>query len=457
MDREFDVVCLGGGVCGEALAAELAGSGLSLAVVERHLVGGECPYWGCVPSKALLRSAEAVEEADRARELAAARVEVEVDFHRVARRTAALARGWDDAPAAEALTRQGAVLVRGQGVLLGPRRVEVEGTRLIARRGVVICTGTAPTVPAIPGLETVDPWTNREAVQARELPRSLLVLGGGAVGVELGQAFARLGARVTLVEGADHLLPAEEPEAGVLLRRHLEAEGIRVVTGARVEAVEREEGGGTRLRLPDHEPLSAERLLVATGRRPDLTGSDLDAAGVRLTRGWVEVDPPTLRAADGIWAGGDVTGLGGFTHLAHYHGTIIGRQLRGRPARANHTAVPRVTFTDPEVASVGLSEAAARQGGLEVGVVAVDAGEAVRSAIHGFRDGLIKLVVDRTGGVVVGATVVSPRAGEIVSELTLAVRARVPISFLADTIHPFPTFSRALQGVLAEAAEDTAA
>ncbi|HLH69880.1 MAG TPA: NAD(P)/FAD-dependent oxidoreductase [Candidatus Dormibacteraeota bacterium] len=456
MDREFDVVCLGGGVCGEAVAAELSGSGLTLAVVEERLVGGECPYWGCVPSKTMLRSAEVVAEAKRARELAAARVEVETDFHRVARRTALMARGWDDTGAATALARQGAVLIRGRGTLTGPRRVEVEGTQLIAHRGVVVCTGTVPVLPALPGLETVDPWTNREAVRTGELPPSLLVLGGGAVGVELAQAFARFGSQVTVVEGADRLLPSEEPEAGALLRRHLESEGIRVVTGARVEAVEREENGGTRLRMSGHQFLSAQRLLVATGRRPDLTGFDLEAAGVRLSHGWVEVDPTTLRASGGIWAGGDVTGLGGFTHLAHYHGTVIGRQLRGRPARANHTAVPRVTFTDPEVASVGLSEAAAHDGGLEVRTVAVDAGEAIRSSIHGFEGGLIKLVVDQVAGVLVGATVVSPRAGEIVSELTLAVRARIPISFMADTIHPYPTFSRVLQGALAEAAEDVA-
>src|SRR5579883_1695872 len=205
MDREFDVVCLGGGVCGEAVAAELSGSGLTLAVVEERLVGGECPYWGCVPSKTMLRSAEVVAEAKRARELAAARVEVETDFHRVARRTALMARGWDDTGAATALARQGAVLIRGRGTLTGPRRVEVEGTQLIAHRGVVVCTGTVPVLPALPGLETVDPWTNREAVRTGELPPSLLVLGGGAVGVELAQAFARFGSQVTVVEGADRL------------------------------------------------------------------------------------------------------------------------------------------------------------------------------------------------------------------------------------------------------------
>jgi pyruvate/2-oxoglutarate dehydrogenase complex dihydrolipoamide dehydrogenase (E3) component len=456
MDRKFDVVCLGGGVCGEAVAAELSGSGLTLAVVEERLVGGECPYWGCVPTKTLLRSAETVEEAARARELAAARVELEIDFPRVAHRTATLVRGWDDADAAEALVRQGAVLLRGHGTLTGPGKIEVEGTQVTARRGVVVCTGTTPTVPAIPGLGTIEPWTNREAVQARELPRSLLVLGGGSVGVELAQAFARLGSRVTLIEAAGHLLPGEEPEAGALLQRHLEAEGIRILTGTQAEAVERGDPDGVRLHVPGHEPLSAQRFLLATGRRANLAGFNLEAAGIQLSHGQVVVDSATLQAAEGIWAGGDVTNLGGFTHLAHYHGTVIGRQLRGRLARANHIAVPRVTFTDPEVASVGLSEAGAREGGHDALTVAVDAGRAARASIHGFEAGLIKLVLDRSSGVLLGGTVVSPRAGEMVSELTLAVRTRVPISFLADTIHPFPTFSRVLQEAFTAAQEAVA-
>ncbi len=452
-DREFDVICLGAGPCGEAVATELAGAGLSLAVVEAHLVGGECPYWGCIPSKTLLRSAEVIAEAGRARKLAASRVEWDVDFPKVARRVSWMARDLDDTRPAAAIESGGATLLRGHGALVGPGRVEVDGVPLKARSGVVIATGTSPAVPPIPGLDTVDAWTNREAVLAKELPARLTVLGGGAVGVELAIGFARLGSAVTIVEGSPRLVSAEEPEAGDLLRRHLEAEGVRVLTGVRASRASRD-GSGTRLELDGAEPVTGDRLLVATGRRPNLDGFDLAAAGVSTSpRGWVQVDPVSLRAAEGVWAGGDINGIGGFTHLANYHGTLIGRVLRGRGARpANHSAVPRVTFTDPEIGSVGLTEAQARERGLDVRVVSVDPAEAARGFIQDFQGGLVKVVVDAGRGLLAGATVVSPRAGEIIGELTLAVRAQVPLAVLADTIHAFPTFSRVLQQVLDEAA-----
>jgi pyruvate/2-oxoglutarate dehydrogenase complex dihydrolipoamide dehydrogenase (E3) component len=452
MDRDFDVICIGTGPCGEAVATELAGSGHSLAVVEEHLVGGECPYWGCIPSKTLIRSAEVLKEADRARTLAASRVAWEVDFPRIAKRTSWMARDLDDTRPAAAIQKD-ATLFRGHGALVGPGRVEVDGVGLTARRGVVICTGTSPAVPPIPGLDSIPVWTNRDAVLTRELPASLLVIGGGAVGVELAQAFARFGTSVTVVEGAPRLVPAEEPEAAELLKRHLEEDGIRVLVGARVEGASGDPRGA-RLTLSGAEPVSGERLLAATGRHPNLAGFDLAAAGVGTSaRGWVEVDRSTLLATEGVWAGGDINGIGGFTHLAHYHGTLIGRALSGRENRpANHVAIPRVTFTDPEIASVGLSEAQARERGLDVRVVSTDAAEAARGYIHGFKGGLVKLVVDRAGSKLVGATVVSPRAGEMISELTLAVRAAVPLTVLADTVHAFPTFSRVLQGVLDEAA-----
>lgn len=451
MEREFDVICIGAGPCGEAVATELAGGGLSLAVVEEHLVGGECPYWGCIPSKTMIRSAEVLAEAGRARELAASRIDWELDFPKVARRVHWMARDLDDARPAQAIEAH-ATLLRGHGALRGPRRVEVDGVALTARRGVVVSTGTSPFVPPIPGLDAVGFWTNREAVMAEELPASLAVLGGGAVGVELAQAFARFGTRVTIVEGAPRPVAAEEPEAGELLRRHLEADGVAVLTGVRAHAVERD-GAGVRLLLEGVGPVTADRLLVTTGRHPNLDGFDLDAAGVRATaRGWIEVDRATLLAAEGIWAGGDVNGIGGFTHLANYHGTLIGRTLRGHPRPANHDAVPRVTFTDPEIGSVGLTEAQARERGLDVRVVSVDAADAARGSIHGFQGGLVKVVVDAARGVLAGATIVSPRAGEMIAELTLALRAQVPVAVLADTMHAFPTFSRVLQGVLDDAA-----
>jgi pyruvate/2-oxoglutarate dehydrogenase complex dihydrolipoamide dehydrogenase (E3) component len=450
MDRNFDVICIGAGPCGEAVATQLAGASLSLAVIEEHLVGGECPYWGCIPSKTLLRSAEVLKESERARELAASRVEWDVDFPKIARRTSWMARDLDDTRPAQAIQKH-ATLARGHGALVAAGRVDVDGVTLTARRGVVVCTGTSPAVPPVPGLDSVPYWTNREAVLTKELPPSLAVMGGGAVGVELAQAFARFGTHVTVVERGPRLAPTEEPEASDLLRTHLEADGVRVLTSAAVAAVE-PSGSDVRLVVDGAQPVTAARLLVATGRKPNLAGFDLAAAGVRTgPRGWIEVDHASLLAAEGVWAGGDVNGIGGFTHLADYHGTVIGRALRGETRPANDVAVPRVTFTDPEVASVGRTEAQARELDVNVRVVSVDAAETARGYIHGFKGGLVKLVVDTDRDVLAGATIVSPRAGEIIGELTLALRAAVPVSVLADTIHAFPTFSRVLQGALDQA------
>jgi pyruvate/2-oxoglutarate dehydrogenase complex dihydrolipoamide dehydrogenase (E3) component len=450
---EFDVICLGGGVCGEAVAGELKGSGLSLAVIERELVGGECPYWGCIPSKTLLRSAETLDEAGDARTLAASRVEWTVDFPKIATRVAWMARDLDDTNPARAIAGGGVELIRGEARLVGPRTVIVGERTLMARRAVVIATGTDPFVPPIPGLDRVPFWTNREATLPKQLPASLAILGGGAIGVELGQAYARIGSEVHIFEGGPRLVPAEEPEAGELLGKHLSGEGIRVHTGAKVVAVEKT-AGGVRVLLESGGRVEAATLLVATGRRPRLATIDLESAGLRTNqRGWLDVDPATLAAAEGIYAGGDVNGIGGFTHLAYYHGQLIGRALKGHPSRADHSAVPRVTFTDPEVASVGLTEASARGAGIDVITFSTDPAESARGYIHDFKSGLIKLVGDREAGTLVGATILQPRAGEMLSELSLAVKAKTPLAVLADLIHPFPAFSRILGYSLQELAK----
>jgi len=453
----FDVVCLGGGVAGEAIAAGLRGSGLTLAVVERELVGGECPYWGCIPSKTLLRSSETLTEADRARVLAASRVEWTVDFPKVSTRVLWMARNLDDSRPAAAMEANGAMLVRGEGRLTDLRTVAVGNDQLVARRAVVIANGSTAAIPPIAGLDTVDFWTNRQAAIPRELPVSLAILGGGAIGVELGQAFARLGCRVTIVEAGPTFLGLEEPEAGAALRPHLEADGMMLVIGDPCIAVEHPMMGpsGERssvvVHLKSGATVRADRLLVATGRRPNVEAW----RGVRLAqteRGWLKVDPHTLEAQPGVFGAGDVTGLGGFTHLAYYHGQVIARRLRGIDARADHTAVPRVTFTDPEVASVGLSEAAARAQGIDVAVAGADPAETARGYIHDFHRGALKLVADRQRGVLIGATLVTPRAGEIVGELVLAIKLGTPLSTLADVIHPFPAFNRVLGESLNELA-----
>src|SRR6266446_3644280 len=465
LPQEFDVVCLGGGVAGEAIAVGLQDSGLTLAVVERELVGGECPYWGCVPSKTLLRSGETLSEADRARLLAASRVEWTVDFPKVSKRVLWMARNLDDSRPAAAMEATGAKLFRGEGTLIDLRTVEVGSEQLIARRAVVIANGSTAAIPPIPGLDTIEFWTNRQAAIPSELPASLAILGGGAIGVELGQAFARLGSTVTVIEAAPTFLGLEEPEAGAALRPHLEADGITLMIGDPCVAVEKQSTGplspassrqgSAVVHLKSGAVVSADRLLVATGRRPNVEA--WRATGIAQTeRGWLKVDPATLEARAGIFGAGDVTGLGGFTHLAYYHGQVVARRLRGIDARADHTAVPRVTFTDPEIASVGLSEAVARGRGIDVVVARTDPAETARGYIHDFHGGALKLVGDRKRGVLIGATLVTPRAGEILGELVLAIKLGTPLKTLADVIHPFPAFNRVLGDSLAELAAKVA-
>jgi len=447
-------VCLGGGVAGEAIAGGLQDSGLSLAVVERELVGGECPYWGCVPSKTLLRSGETLEEAGRARVLAASHVEWDLDFPKVSKRVYWMARDLDDTKPAAAMEATGAKLIRGEGKLIDPRTVEVAGERLVARKAVVIANGGTAAIPPIPGLDTVEYWTNRQATLPRERPETLAVLGGGAVGVELAQAFARFGSKVTVVEAGPRFLGLEEPEAGAALRPHLEADGITILVGDACIGIEKKDGGVV-LRLKSGGTVAAARLLVATGRRANAEAW-ADAGLARTERGWLKVDPATLQAQPGVYGAGDVTGLGGFTHLAYYHGQVVARRLRGEDARADHTAVPRVTFTDPEVASVGLSEAAARERGLDVVTASTDPAETARGYIHDFHGGALKLIGDRGRGVLVGATLVTPRAGEILGELVLALKVGTPLQTLADVIHPFPAFNRVLGAVLQDLAAKAA-
>ena len=452
MSDEYDVICIGGGTVSEGVTNALQGSGLSIAVIEKELVGGECPYWGCMPSKSLLRSAEVLAEAQRAKALAASRVDVDVDFARIATRTHEIARNLDDTNPTKSLEKQGADVIRGSAELRDGRTVAVAGRTLTARRGIVIGTGTDALIPRIDGIGDVASWTNREATLAETRPRSLVVLGGGPIGLELGQAFARFGSEVSIVEAADRVLSSDEPEASAAIEAAFRDEGIDIHTGVTAQRV-RQTGDVIEVTLSDGSTVSGEKLLVAAGRTPRLQGLDLDAAGVRSTeRGWIAVDSATLEAAPGVYAAGDVTGIGAFTHLSWYHGNIIGRRLRGEDARADHRAIPRVTFTDPEVGSVGLSEQAAREQGIDVHVAMDSVGNGARGYINGPPDGMIKLVADARREVLVGACAAGPRSGEIVSELTLAIRAEVPLRILADTLHPFPTFSRLLDGLFAELA-----
>ncbi len=456
----MDVVVIGLGPGGEEVASRLADAGLTIVGVERELVGGECPYWGCVPSKMIVRAAETLAEAHRVDRLAGAAA-VHPDYAPVARRIRAEATdNWDDTVAVQRFEKRGGRFVRGQATLVGPRRVQVGETVFTASVGVVLATGSAPVRPPIPGLADVGYWTNREAIEATDPPGSLVVLGGGAIGLELAQAFARFGSAVTVVEGAGRVLPAEEPESSAVIEAVLKAEGLTLRTGCRAVSVSRS-GGRTTVELDDGSTVEGEQLLVAVGRRPDLRGTGLASVGLDEAAHGVGVDD-RMRAADGLWAIGDVTGVGAFTHLAVYQARIAADDILGVPGfTADYAALPRVTFTDPEIGSVGLSEAAARAAGLDVRTGSAPVSASSRGFIHGpGNDGLIKLVCDiglgdiglgdGDRGVLVGATSVGPRGGEVLSMLTLAVHARLPIATLRQMIYAFPTFHRGVLDALAD-------
>jgi pyruvate/2-oxoglutarate dehydrogenase complex dihydrolipoamide dehydrogenase (E3) component len=448
-EREFDVVVIGMGPGAEYVAEELARAGVSVAAIEDRLVGGECPYWGCVPSKMMIRAADLLAEGRRIPGMAGSSV-ISPDWAPVASRIRDEATdNWDDTVAADRFTGLGGTLLRGHGVIVATGQVRVGDNVVRARRGIVIGTGSAPAIPPIDGLAGTPYWTNHEAIEAEEVPRSLVVLGGGGVGTELAQVFARFGCSVTVIEARDQLLPAEEPESGRLLAEVFRAEGMAVLTGVPAASVGHDDGEFT-VTLADGTSARGERLLVATGRRSDLAALGVGAIGLDEGARCLATDADML-VAPGVWALGDVVGHGGFTHMSMYEGGIILDQLLGRPhQRAEYHAVPRVTFTDPEIGSVGMTEAQARD---QLGVAAhtglTQLPASARGWIHkaGNR-GFVKLVADAERDVLVGATSAGPTGGEVLGLLTLAVHAPVPVSRLREMIYAYPTFHRAVEDAL---------
>ena len=451
--ESFDVAVIGLGPGGEHLAGTLAERGLRVLGIDNGLLGGECPYWGCVPTKMMIRAASALAEARRVGALGGSVGEVRPDWAPVARRIRDEATdSWDDTVAVDRFTGKGGTFVRGTGRLTGPGRVDVDGTGYQVTRGVVVATGTRPAVPPIDGLDQVPYWTNRDVVEAEELPGSMVVLGGGAIGCVLAQVLVRFGAQVTVVEAADNLLALEEPEAGELLRSVLEAEGATIHTGVSARRVDRD-GDGIAVALDDGVVLRAERLLVATGRRADPAAAGLDAVGVARDARTAPIDE-RCRVADGVWAVGDITGKGAFTHVSMYQAGIVIRDILGEdgPA-ADYRALPRVTFTDPEVGAVGLTERQARDAGVRVLVGSTPVPTTARGWIHKEgNEGLIKLVADADRSVLVGATAMSPAGGEVLGALSVAVHAEVPLDTLRSMIYAYPTFHRAVEDTLAKLA-----
>ncbi len=446
--HEVDVVVVGLGPGGEALAATLARDGLSVVGLDRRLVGGECPYYGCIPSKMMIRAADALAEARRVDALAG-HAEVGPDWGTVATRIRDEATDdWDDAVAVKRLEDAGARFVRGHGRLDGPGRVRVGDDEYVAARGVVLNTGTEPGVPPIDGLAETPYWTNREVMRLTEAPDSLVVIGGGAIGLELAQAMRRFGVRVTVLEGADRILALEEPEASEVVHAALARDGIDVRTGVTVERVSHD--GGFHLTV-DGEDLDTDQLLVAAGRRPNLADIGLETVGLDPSARSLEPDEQ-MRVGERLWAVGDITGKGAFTHVSMYQNAVAVRSLLGQDGPwADYRAVSRVTFTDPEVGAVGLTERQARDAGHDVVTGHAKLEESSRGYIHKEgNEGVIKLVADQARGVLVGGTAVGPSGGEVLGLIAAAVHAEIPVTTLRGMHFAYPTFHRAIETALGE-------
>jgi pyruvate/2-oxoglutarate dehydrogenase complex dihydrolipoamide dehydrogenase (E3) component len=428
---------------------------MKVGLAERELVGGECSFWACIPSKTLLRPGEAFEGAKHApgaREAITGMIDAAAAFE------------WRDfqvsdhddekSPSAAPWVREkGIALHRGDAKITGPGKITVGDVEVETER-IVLATGSAPVIPPVEGLADVDYWTNREGTALEAVPASLIVLGGGPVGVELAQAISRLGAKVSIIEGGGRLLAREGREAGDAIAKQLKAEGIELHVGVHASKVEAD-GDGITVRLDDGAILAAERILVATGRRPRVDGLGLDRIGIDTSSGHVEVNEHLRTPADNVWAIGDVTGVALFTHVGKYQARIAARHMLGNEnARADYRALPRVTFSDPQVAGAGMTEDQAAEKGIELAIGRADIAGVARTStytrdydqLHGF----LTLLADRSRNVLVGAYAVGPEAGEWLQQATLAIRAEVPVDVLRDTIQPFPSFSEIFVNALGD-------
>ena len=456
--ESFDVVVLGAGSAGESIAKGLAEAGRSVALVEGLRVGGECPYVACIPSKAMLRSAEARADAARLADLGGGVTAPTLDDPSLAYAAAAARRDdiseqRDDSEAAKGAEDAGVTLIRARGTIVRPGVVDAQG-RELRYTDLVLATGSSPVVPDVEGLDQVPTWTSDEALSSKDRPATLLVLGGGAVGCELAQVHVRFGVTVTLVEPGPQLAGREEPSIAELLAGALREDGVDVRLGVEVERFELAADGRARGHLSDGTMVEAERVLLATGRKPSTDDIGLEAIGIETDgSGAVETDPSCrVKGQDHVWGAGDVTGIAPYTHTANYQARIVTANLLGGDKKADYRAIPRAVYTSPAVASVGMAEKQAREQGIDAVTAVMDVGETARSATEGAGGGRLVLTADRGRGVLIGAAAIGPRADEWLSEATLAIRAEVPLAVLADVVHAFPTFAEAFEPPLRELA-----
>jgi dihydrolipoamide dehydrogenase len=443
VDR-FDAIIMGMGVGGEAAAGRLLAAGRRVAVIERELIGGECAYWACIPSKTLLRGPEVRGEASRVAGVATPAIEWPGlrDYRDY------MIRHLDDTAQVDGYEQAGATVIKGAARLAGPGRVEAGGQVLEAHH-IVIATGSRPQRPAIEGLDQVTVWTNREATSVHDIPSRVLLVGGSAVGVELAQFYAGMGAQVTVVQRAGRLVDREDPRVGELAAQALSAAGVTVRTGVTPRSA-RKVGGATVVTLDDGSRVETDVVILGAGRRPATDGSGLDAAGVALTpRGAIAVDGQ-CRAGPGAWAVGDVTGVAMFTHVATYQGRVAADNILGRERTASYEGIPRVVFGDPEIAAVGLTAAQAAARGIDTAAAEVSVADAADRSWTYERDprGAVGLLADRGRGVLVGAWAVAPLASEWIHYAALAIRAQIPLGVLLDQVAQFPTYTEAYLAAL---------
>ncbi|GIK77758.1 MAG: NAD(P)/FAD-dependent oxidoreductase [Acidobacteria bacterium] len=443
MSSRYEAVVIGSGPAGETAAAKLAKEDLSVALIERELVGGECAYWACIPSKTLLRPPEARAEAARVAGIS----EPEARWQEIVAYRNYMVRDLDDSGVVDGYEKRGMTVIKGSARIVDAGRVAVGDQEIEAER-IVIATGSEPQLPPVDGLGSIDYWTNREATTLDRVPEDVIVLGGGPVGIELGQMLRRYGAGVTIVEAAERLIDREDPRVGELIAEALADDGIELRLVARATAA-RADGDRQVLELEGGEELSAERIVVATGRRPRTGELGLERLGIELgERGEIPVDE-RCRAAERVWAIGDVTGVSMFTHTGTYQARIACADIAGSDARADYRAIPRVVFSDPEIAAVGLTMEEASERGIDAVEGRSDLSRVARAATFGEGvGGEVGVMADRDTRTLVGAWAVGPLAGEWIHQAVLAVKAEIPVEVLRDTVAQFPTFSEAFRPAL---------